>query len=154
MIPVFDMPDAVKDFVAGGLFSLGRTFGPSTAIGFANEAEGLVAGFVYHNWEPENGTIELSGYSTRRSWVNKERVNIIFGYPFEQIGCRALVARHSEHNQRVRRIWSALGAEQTLVPELRGPGEAEVISVLTRETWQNSKFNEVKNGQTIAAPSS
>lgn len=151
MTPVFDLPDAVKAFVANGLFAPGRQFGPSTAIGFANADEGLVAGFVYHNWEPDNGTIELSGYSTCRSWVNKQRLNVIFEYPFDQVGCRALVARHSERNKRVRRIWSALGAEQTLVPELRGPGEAEVISVLTRETWQNSKFYEVNNGQTIAA---
>ncbi|WP_420012243.1 hypothetical protein [Tateyamaria sp.] len=58
-------------------------------------------------------------------------MNVIFRYPFDQIGCRAVVARHSEQNTRVIRIWRALGATQTKIPELRGPNEAEVVAVLT-----------------------
>lgn len=147
MTPVFDFPDAVKTFVAAGIFTPGRQFGPSTAIGFANADEGLVAGFVYHNFEPDAGVIEVSGYSTRRSWVNKSLLNVIFQYPFEQLGCRAVVARHSEQNKRVIRIWRALGATQTKIPELRGPNEAEVVAILTSDAWQKSKFREVKYGQ-------
>ena len=140
MTPVFDYPDAVKAFVAQGIFAPGREFGASTAIGFANEDEGLVAGFVYHNLEPTAGVIEVSGYSTRRNWVNKSLFRIIFEYPFEQLGCRMMVARHSEHNKRAIRIWNALGAKQIILPDLRGPNEAEVVALLKADDWHNSKF--------------
>ncbi|QAX31314.1 GNAT family protein [Leisingera sp. NJS204] len=148
MTPVYDYPEAVKAFVAAGIFTPGRSFGPASAIGFATAEKGLVAGIVYHNFEPDAGVIEMSAFSTRRDWVSKSRLALLFQYPFEQLGCRAVVARHSEHNRRTRRIWAALGAEQTLVPDLRGPNEAEVIAVLTREAWHGSKFFEVNHGQT------
>lgn len=140
MTPVFDFPDAVKAFVAQGIFQPGREFGPATAIGFANADEGLVAGFVYHNFEPENGTIEVSGYSTRRDWVNRSLFKTIFEYPFDQLGCRMVVARHSERNKRAIRIWDALGAKQITLPDMRGEGEAEVVAQLKSADWRKSRF--------------
>lgn len=141
VVPVFDYPNEVKDFVAKGLWNDDRHFGEGTTIGFANEKEGLVAGFVYHNYNPHAGTLEVSGYSSRRDWANKSVVALIFGdYPFIQLDCRLLVARHSEHNKRVRRIWTALGATEYLIPELRGEGEAEVIAVLSKDNFIKSKF--------------
>lgn len=129
----------VQAFVERGIFPQGRTFGPCQAIGFERDGN-LVAGFVFHNWEPSTGAIEVSGYSIRRDWVNKKTLKMIFEYPFEICRCRIVVARHSEKNKRAIRIWNALGAVQTHIPELRGPNEAEVVAVLTRDAWQNSKF--------------
>lgn len=139
MTPVYDRPAEVAAFVERGVFRPGEHFANYKAIGFADKGE-LVAGFVYHNWNPAGGTIEVSGYSTRRDWVSKSLLRVIFEYPFEQVKCRAVVARHSEHNKRVIRIWKALGATQTRIPELRGPAEAEVIALLTRDAWLKSKF--------------
>lgn len=146
MTPIYDCPDAVAAFVARGIFSEGREFGACTALGFATEAEGLVAGFVFHNYEPENGVIEVSGYSTRRDWVNHAHLKTLFEYPFDQLGCRMVVARHSERNKRVIRIWAALGAKQITLPELRGPNEAEVVALLKAEDWKSSKFMRQTNG--------
>lgn len=145
-VPVYSYPDAVKAFVAQGIFEPGRQFGNSTAIGFADDT-GLVAGFVYHNYEPSAGVIEVSGFSTRRDWVSAPLLRIIFEYPFNQLGVRLVVARHSEKNTRVRRIWKALGATEHVIPELRGPGEAEAIAILSAQDWANSKFMRRSNGK-------
>ena len=139
--PVFDYHEEVKAFVERGLWDGRRRFDHCTTIGFATAQEGLVAGVVYHNYEPDNGVIELSAYSSRRDRADKHIVSLIFGqYPFLQLGCRLLVARHSEHNLRARRIWAALGANEHPIPELRGPGEAEIIATLRRDVFLNSKF--------------
>lgn len=140
MTPVYDFPAETIAFVERGLWGGRRRFGPATAIGFATADEGLVAGFIYHNFEPDTGVIEVSGYSTRRNWCTKPRLARIFDYPFAQLKCRLVVARHSEHNIRVRRIWAALGATEYLIPELRGEGEAEALAVLHRDVWNRSKF--------------
>lgn len=140
MTPVYDYPDEVKAFVAKGIFPPGREFGLSTAIGFANETEGLVAGVVYHNYEPDSQVIELSAYSTRRNWLTRDFLRIIYRYPFDELECRLAVARCSRNNRRVLRIWKALGARLIALPDFRADGEDEVVALLKADAWRNSKF--------------
>jgi len=146
VVPVYDYPVETKAFVERGLWENKRQFGDCVAIGFANAVEGLVAGFVYHNYEPETGVIEVSGYSTRRDWCTKALLKVIFDYPFNQVGVRLVVARHSEHNKRVRRIWKSIGAKEYVIPDLRADGEAEVVSVLSRNDWMKSRFMRAHHG--------
>lgn len=130
----------VAAFVADQL-GFDRGFSECSAIGFCNDGK-LVAGFVYHNWVPENGVIEMSAASTTRRWINRARLFQIFAYPFDHIKCRMVVARHSEHNSTARRIWRSLGCSEYVIPELRSPTEAEVIATLTAETWRAGKFSQ------------
>jgi RimJ/RimL family protein N-acetyltransferase len=122
----------VAAFVAGQL-GFERGFDAYTALGFG---EPLVAGVIYHNWNPEAGVIELSAASSGRDWLTRERLRQVFGYPFDQLECQMCVARISEGNARARRIWKAIGASEYIIPRLRGPREAEVIAILTVETWR------------------
>lgn len=129
---------AVADFVAAQL-GFDRGFGACQAIGFCEDGN-LVAGVVFHNWVPENGVIELSAASLHRRWLTRARLSAIFEYPFEQLKCRLAVARTSEHNATARRIWRSLGADEYVIPELRGPSEAEAIYLLHAEKWLSGKF--------------
>lgn len=129
----------VQEFVAAHIPGCGRGFGPSSAIGFEENGR-LVAGVVYHNWSPETQVIELSFASSQRKWLTRERLRQILDYPFNQLGCRLIVARTSEHNARVRRICRQLGAQEHVIPLLRGPDEAEVILTLTAEAWRDGPF--------------
>ena len=122
----------IAAFVAAQLGFI-RGFEGYSAIGFG---EPLTAGFIYHNWNPEAGTIEVSGASTRRNWAGRDEVKAIFGYPFDELGCQMVVARHSVDNARVRRIWKALGASEYIIPRLRGRDEDEAIATLTVEAWR------------------
>lgn len=132
---------AVADFVAANIEGCAAGFGNNTAIGFTDAAGALVAGVVYHNWQPQGGVIELSAASTCRNWLSKDNLHTVFAYPFDQVGVQLCVARISEHNTRARRIWRALGASETIIPRLRGLNEAEAIYTLTAEAWRGSKFS-------------
>ena len=146
-VPVFDHKDQIVRFVEQGLWGGSERFGECSAIGFANEKDGLVAGIVYHNYSPSNGTIELSAYSTCRDWTTRDYIALIFGkYPFLQLGCRIAFARHSEHNKRARRIWKALGADEYVIADFRNDGEAEVLAVLKRDKFLASKFMRNNDG--------
>lgn len=140
IVPVFDHAASVKRFVAHGIFAGRREFGPSTAIGFATEEEGLVAGIVYHNYQPETRVIEISAYSTRRDWLTRDRLRMIYDYPFDELMCRLVVGRISERNTKVRSLWRNLGAKETRLPQLRADDEDEILSILRADTWRNSKF--------------
>ena len=129
----------VADFVARTIPGCGRGFGPCKALGFLHGGK-IVAGIVYHNWSPETGVIEISAAATRRDWLNRARLFAIFEYPFDQVGCRMVVARISEHNRVARRIWRSIGAREYVVPQLRSPTEAEVIYTLARDDWRANKL--------------
>lgn len=115
-----------------------RGFGNCTAMGVV-EGDQLVAGMVFHNYSPENQTIELSGAATTKRWLCRRIFNEMFSYAFDQVGVQMLVARHSEHNTRLRRMWKAVGADEYLIPRLRGRNEAEAIATYTEEAWRNGK---------------
>lgn len=108
-------------------------------MGWADQT-GIVAGFVWHDFNPDHGTIEVSGYSTRRDWCSKPILRELFGYPFDQLGLRLVCARHAADNRPVRRIWKALGATEVILPQLRGDHADEAVALLHRDAWRNSKF--------------
>lgn len=137
--------EVVASFVADLLsFELG--FGESRAIGFLDHDGRLQAGVVFHNYQPNNGVIEISAASTCRNWLNRARLAEIFDYPF-RIGCRLVVARIGEHNARARRIWRSLGSDEYVIPALRSPTESEVIYTLSAEKWRAGKFKEIQHGE-------
>lgn len=127
----------IESFVGAGIDApLG--FGNCACMGWGDPDP--VAGVVFHNWEPKAGVIELSAYASRRDWMTSARLRQIFGYVFDAAGCRIAIARISESNTRTRRIWRALGAREYLIPEIRGEGEAECVTILHKADWLNSKF--------------
>ena len=99
---------------------------------------------AYHDWDPEHESIEITAYSVDRKWTKKNIIRAIFDYPFNVMGVRNVVARHSEKN-RVRRIWRALGAEEYVLKDVWAPGVAMCIAVLSRDAWR--KFEERMYGQ-------
>lgn len=139
MIPCHGFRGEIIAFVEHGLWGGARRFGEATAMGWADET-GIVAGFVWHNWDVDSKTIEVSGYSTRRDWCSKAILRELFDYPFDQLGLRIVCARHSARNMRVRRIWTSLGAQEAILPRLRGDNEDEAVAILHLADWRNSRF--------------
>ena len=137
MIPVWDMPREVEAFVSLGLWGDLRGVGECTALGFADQ-DGLVGGILYHEYDPDAGVIELTSYFSRRDWLNRSRLQMVFDYPFSF--ARLAVARIAETNTRARRIWRAFGATETRIPNLHRPGVAMCVCTLSSDDWRASKF--------------
>jgi len=105
----------------------------------------MVAGVVYHNYYPDAGTVEVSAASDTKRWLTRDVLRTFIAMPFERLGVQALVARHAETAQHLRRMWQKVGAQEYTIPRLRGKGQpAECISVLTDDAWAASPFNRSK----------
>lgn len=117
----------------------GPDFGNCQALGVVDGWR-LVAGVVYHNWNPEGGVIEVSSAAEDPRWASRRILGELWAYPFDLVKCRIAYARMAEGNDRARRLWRAFGADETAIPALRGPDEAEIIATLTREQWQKSRL--------------
>lgn len=133
-----DIRDVIVKFVAHQVKGAERGFGNCVAMGVV-QGEQLIAGMIFHNWVPESGTIELSGAAISKRWLTRKVFNAMFGYAFDHVGCQMLVARHSENNTTLRRMWNAVGANEYLIPRLRGRDEAEAIATYTAEAWREGR---------------
>jgi len=60
-----------------------------TAMGIIDGDGRLVAGMVYHNWDPEAGVLEMSGAALPGvQWLSRETIRRMYSYPFLQCDCQ------------------------------------------------------------------
>ncbi len=131
---------AIASFVAGGIPGCERGWDNFTTLGMV-EGERLVAGVVFHNYNPEAGVIEISAASISRRWLTRPMLKGMFGYPFGQIGCQMVVIRVSERNTVMVEIAERFGFTAYRIPRLRGREEAEILFTLTDEDWRAHPVN-------------
>ncbi len=124
------------------LIGVDRDFGEAITAGVVDRDGNLVAGLVFHNFYPESQVIEVTGAAISPRWAQRGVLREVFRYVFERAGCQMAVSRTAVSNGRVRKLWKALGATETIIPRLRGRDEAECIITLTDDGWAASKFME------------
>lgn len=100
----------------------------------------FAAGIVFHTWGPDSGVIELSAAAVNPKWPTRPVLRFMFGYVFDDCGCQMAITRTHESNTRVRRFMARLGADEYLIPRLRGRNASEAIQTLTKEQWTASRF--------------
>jgi len=106
----------------------------------------VYAAIVYHDWNPENGTICMSAASESKRWLTREVLHTMHAYVFDF--ARLAVLQTSENHTTMRRIAKAYGYRETLIPDFRADGEAEAVLTLHKRDWLASRFNRRQgNGQ-------
>lgn len=139
----------VCDFVAQMIPHFhGRPFGDAAkAVGVADQDGRLIAGIVWHNWEPEAQIIELSGAALpRKYWITRETLRHMYGYPFKQLGCQTVFQRFPADDMCQRRILTAYGFDLIEVPRMFGRHRDGVLARLTDDAWAANKFNRREAG--------
>lgn len=146
MIPIYFGPRsypeenaAVEALVSSLIWGAPGQIRNYCSMGVFDDDGTLVAGTIYHNWNPESGVIELSSASTTPRWLTRRVIAAMFGLPFDRFGARMVALRVSEHNDRMRGIARRFGFHEAVIPDLRGPGEDECIYTLSSDGWNNHK---------------
>lgn len=137
MTPLWGMEGAVVPFVAA-LTGFRPDFGNCRTMAVLDKDGKMVAGLVFHNWSPEFGVIEVSAAAITPRWATRTVLNTALAYVFSH--CQMAVARIHENNLPARRLWKGLGAEEHILPRLRGRNASEAILLLTDDAWAQSKF--------------
>lgn len=118
----------------------GRSFGECLGIAVM-EGSSLAAGLIYHNFDPDARVIEISGAAWAKGWLTRDVLRAMYGYPFVDCGCQAVVQRVSDDDTAQHRMLTSYGAVRYRIPRLRGEDAAENIFVTTKEAWENNRFN-------------
>jgi hypothetical protein len=140
---IFGHDDIIARFVADLIPECRlRGFGKCRAIGVADAEGKLIGGVVYRNWCPEIGTIELSGAALPgTNWLSRRTLNVIYNYPFYEVGCQMVIQTTSIDNEQTLRINAALGMTLYRIARLGGRYRDGVVATLTVEDWEASRYN-------------
>lgn len=138
---VYGMNERVAEFVASQIpFCAARGFDTCTAIGVERDGR-LIGGFVFHDYAPEFGVIEISFAGTDKRWLTRSVIYGMFSYVFNDIGCQMACSRTPASLRHAIRMLKAYGFEQVTVPRLFGRDVDGIISTLTAEDWRANKFH-------------
>ncbi len=105
----------------------------------ANGSE-IIGACLFHNWDADAGVVELTSASLSPKWLTRPVLREMFAYPFEQLGCQAVVLRVDPDNTRMCRIASAFGFKRYDIPRLRGRNKAEALFILGDDDWRGGRF--------------
>jgi RimJ/RimL family protein N-acetyltransferase len=140
MRPVYGQDEAVARLVASLIPAAAHGFSAFTAMG-VDHGGVLVGGFVFANWSPEAGTIEISYAGIDRRWLTRPVLYAAFSYVFDGIGCQMAIAQTPARLQHAVRIARAYGFKQVTIPRLYGRDQDGIISTLTAEEWRSNGFH-------------
>lgn len=144
MTPIWGLEEYVVPFVAK-VAGERPDFGNCRTMAVLDAEGRMVAGIVFHNWSPERGVLEVSAAAVDPRWATRTVLMEAFGYAFAH--AQMVVARTADENHRTRRLWKAFGAEEYILPRLRGREASEAIMLLSDDAWKASSFMRSRNGQ-------
>jgi hypothetical protein len=139
---LFGYDGVVAPFVARLIPHCARGFGFNVkTIGILDGGD-LIAGIVYHNWEPEAAIIEISAAALPgEPWLSRETLRHMFQYPFHGCNCQMVVQRIPADDERQQFMMARFGYDLIKVPRMYGRDRDGVLALLTVEAWANNKFN-------------
>ena len=132
--------DTVESFVAQRVPGCEDGFGASRSFGIIDRSGTLVAGWIWHNWDPHSGTIEFSGAALGPGWLNRKILQDLFSYAFEGAGCQMVITRNRADNHRLHKQLKSIGFNRFDIPRLFGRDADGVAWTLTDDDWKESKY--------------
>jgi len=143
---VYGHDEVVASFVAQLIPSVRDLgFGNCRTIGVI-EGGLLLAGIVYHNYQPDADVVQMSGAALPgHYWITRETMKRAYEYPFLGFGCQMVVNIVPADDARQLYMLSRFGYTFIPFPRLLGRERDGVICHLTREAWEASKFTKYLN---------
>lgn len=138
---------AIEAFIAGKIWGRGRELSGDTAAVFVDEQGQMTAAVIFHNWDREAGTVELTGASVSPRFLTRQTLRDLYSYAFDQLGCQAVMQTTRADDERQARLLPRYGFTRHVVPRLMGRDTDAAIYVLREEDWRASRFNkELQHG--------
>jgi RimJ/RimL family protein N-acetyltransferase len=135
--------DVVR-FVTERMWGRAELIDLGTAVAVTRGVE-IIGGVVFHDWQPDFGTLELSAAGSG-PWLTRRAIREIARYVFGRMKAQAAVLNTSERNFMARGIAAKLGGVEYRIPRLRGRNEAQITCVVTAEAWRTTRFEGKNHG--------
>lgn len=121
-------------------FERGMVFGSPAAMGVLDKEGRMIAGAVFHNYDPFVGNIEVSCAAESPRWGNRETFRELLRYPFTQLSCLRCSAVTPRSGTSTRRFLEGLGFRREGSARLGFGTENAIIYGLLAEEWDQGRF--------------
>jgi RimJ/RimL family protein N-acetyltransferase len=126
----------VAEWVYRHIPGMPRGFANPVAIGVM-DAEGVrpMAGVVFHDYEPEFGTIQLSAAAVSPQWASRNIIKTILQYPFEELKVQKVWTATKHSNARALKFNEGVGftREATLRDHFGLGAHAVICRMLSKD---------------------
>lgn len=141
---VYGHTPAIKEWVESQIPHV-SDFGPCEAIGIMG-GNSLIAGVVYHDYQPDFGTIQLSMAAINPRWAKKGNIAQLFKYPFEQLKCYKVWTATPIDNEKALRVNSHIGfTREAVCNSMFGKGRHGVLMRFLEPDY-NKLYRDLTNG--------
>lgn len=131
-------------------FDKGAVLGPAVGIGVLSPAGDLIAGTVFHGYDPFVKAMEVSCAAITPRWGNREVFGAILRYPFETADCQRLTAvtprRSPEGATSPRQFLEGLGFKREGSIRRGFGSDNAIVYGLLREEWLEGRFCRPRRG--------
>lgn len=119
--------------------------GRGTAIGKLNEKGELVAGVLYEDYNGANIVCHIAGVG---NWATKDFLNIIFDYPFNQLGVKRITAPNASDSHASINLVKRMGFELECTLSQATPRGDLLLFRMFRDDCRyiKGKYGKVKSG--------
>ena len=130
-----DIHSAISQWVSLHSFGHpGNVWDSATSYGVLKDGK-PIAGVVYHDYKPSCGTIQYSGASINRAWLQGPTLHNMFSYMFDIAGCQTVLTGNAESNTGLHGILERLDHKKHIIESAWGEGQDLYLWTLTRERW-------------------
>ncbi len=141
----------VADFVSNMIWQQDSTWTDYLTMAVMEDGK-LIAGTVFHGYDPSSKIIELSSASVSKKWLTRPVIRAMFHLPFNMLVCQMAVLRVSSENETMLKVARNFGFNEYVIPRLFGRDDDGHIFTLTEEQWALHRINkEAAHGQAKAA---
>jgi RimJ/RimL family protein N-acetyltransferase len=128
-----DMTARLAGWVAERIPHVGAVgFGPCAAIGVATERR-MLAGIVFHEWQEQARTIQLSFAAASPIWARPAIIRALLAYPFLQVGAFKVWTATPAENEPALAVNRRLGFKrEAILAHHFGKGRHAVIMRMLR----------------------
>lgn len=115
--------------------------GAYNAIGVVKDNE-IIAGFVYHDWNPTYQTIQMTLAAHTPRWGTRRIIEGLLHYPFVELGVQRITVLINENNHPSLRLAEGVGFKREAVLERAAGiyGNIVVLRLFISE-WRDGKFS-------------
>jgi RimJ/RimL family protein N-acetyltransferase len=121
-------------------FPLGHVLGPAVAIGVLGDDGQLIAGVVFHGYDPYVRAMEVSCAATTPHWGNRETFRALLRYAWEGADCQRVTACTPRKATSARRFLEGLGFRREGSIRRGFGSDNAIIYGLLREEWIDGRF--------------
>lgn len=144
---IFGADEHVAKWVAERIPHMyGGDFGKCAALGILDRhKQNMIAGAVFHDYQPEAGTIQMSMAADNHMWATRDVLRDLLAYPFLQLGVFKVWTSTPQDNMMALRINERAGFKrEAVLAHHYGKKRHAVICRLTKP--QFTRLYEVRHG--------